>query len=110
MSGARLALILAVLASAGCGGGESEAVPAEWCDQTKHLLYMLDQHSTTDDTETVSAWEESTPEQIRSSSAEFADVLRRYPVDAHDDQLVAARKEIEEYADDRCPGGSTPEP
>jgi hypothetical protein len=107
---ARVALFVAVLASAGCGGGESEAVPAEWCDETKHLLYMLDQHSTTDDAETVTAWEESAPDEIRSSTAEAAAVLRRYPVDAHNAELVAARKEIEEYADDRCPGGSMPEP
>ena len=105
-----MALAMAVLALAGCGGGESEAVPARWCDQTKHLLYLLDQHSTTDDAEALADWEESAPEDIRGSTAQAADVLRRYPVDTHNTQLVAAREDLETYADDRCPGGSTPKP
>jgi hypothetical protein len=99
-----------VFALAACGGGDEEAVPAEWCDTTKHLLYLLDQHSTTEELDVLVAWEEAAPDDIHASTTDAAAVLKRYPVNAHDRELVAARQDLEEYADDHCPGGSKPEP
>jgi hypothetical protein len=104
------AVSVLVLGPAACGGNEEETVPAEWCETTKRLLYLLDQHSTTEEYDVLIAWEESAPEDIRGSTTDAAAVLKRYPVDAHNRDLVAAREDLEEYADDRCPGGSKPEP
>jgi uncharacterized protein YecA (UPF0149 family) len=105
----RGALAVTVAALSACGGS-AEAAPAEWCDTTKRLLYLLDQHSTTEEFDVLVAWEESAPEEIRGSTTDAAAVLKRYPVNAHNAELIAARRDLEEYADDRCPGGSKPEP
>jgi hypothetical protein len=53
----------------------------------------------------IGDWEESAPGDIRSSVADAAGVLRRYPVDANARALVDACEEIEAYADDACPEG-----
>jgi hypothetical protein len=102
MSRPRLALVVTVTALAGCGGGEEEAAPAAWCHGTSRIVYMLDQYSTTLTTDEIGDWEESAPEEIEAHVADAAGVLRRYPVDADAPALVAARKEIEQFADDRC--------
>lgn len=96
---AALALVVAI---AGCGGDEKETAPVAWCNNTGQLIYLLDQHSTTMDTEAVRDWEEAAPEDIRSAAAGMGAALRRYPVDAHAADLVAARKEIEAYAEQSC--------
>lgn len=98
----RLALVF-VAVIAGCGGGEEEAVSAAWCTTTGRIVYLLDQHSTTLTGEELGEWEESTPESMRSTVADAANVLRRYPVDANAPALVEARQTIEAYAEDRCP-------
>ena len=99
----RRGTVLALLALAGCGGGdEKDAAPVAWCNNTGQLIYLLDQHSTTMDTEAIGDWPESAPDDIRSAAAQMATALRRYPVDAHAVDLVAARKEIEAYAEDSC--------
>jgi hypothetical protein len=97
----RLAVALAVVAATGCGGDE-EAAPVAWCNNTGQLIYLLDQHSTTMDEEAVQAWEEAAPEDIREAAAQMGAALRRYPVDAHAPDLVSARKELETYAEDSC--------
>jgi hypothetical protein len=96
----RAAFALAVAVIAGCGGGEEESAPAGWCRTTSMVVYLLDQHSTTLTTEEIGDWEESAPDDVRSSVSDAAAVLRRYPVDADAPALVAARKEIEAYADE----------
>ena len=85
-----------------CGGG-SEAAPIEWCKTTTRLIYLLDQHSTTEEHDTLDAWREIAPDDIRGQTDQAAAVLARYPVNAHNRELVAAREEIEAYADDHCP-------
>jgi ABC-type glycerol-3-phosphate transport system substrate-binding protein len=101
----RAAFALAVAALAGCGGGESKSAPAAWCSATARIVYLLDQHSTTLTVDEIGEWEKATPEEVQSDVANAADVLRRYPVDADAPALVAARKEIEAYADDQCAEG-----
>jgi hypothetical protein len=97
----RLALV-PLLVLAGCGGGDEDAAPADWCHFTSRIVYLLDQHSTTLTSEEIGDWEESSPEEVEPHIADAAAVLRRYPVDANAPALVAARKEIEEFAEDRC--------
>lgn len=87
---------------AGCGGGSEDAAPVEWCHGTSRIVYLLDQHSTTLTAEELGDWEESAPEEVEPHVTDAAAVLRRYPVDANAPALVAARKEIEQFADDRC--------
>lgn len=99
----RAAFALSAAALAGCGGGDKESAPAAWCTSTARIFYVLDQHSTTLTTDEIGEWEESSPDEIRPHVADAGAVLRRYPVDAHAPALVAARKEIEEFADDGCP-------
>jgi hypothetical protein len=70
---------------------------------TTRLMYVLDQHSTTAERETLDEWRELAPDEIRGQTERAVAVLGRYPVDAHNRELVAARKEIEEYADEHCP-------
>jgi hypothetical protein len=101
----RLAVALAVAAAAGCGGEDKETAPTAWCNSTGQLIYLLDQHSTTMDTEAVRDWEETAPEDIRAAAAQMGAALRRYPVDAHAPDLVTARKELESYAEDSCQEG-----
>ena len=96
---------VALLILAGCGGGSEDAAPAAWCNETGLLMYLVDQYSSTFDTERLGDWEESSPEELRASAEHAAAALRRYPVDADDAELVAARAEIERYAKDRCRGG-----
>jgi hypothetical protein len=93
---------LAALAFAACGGG-TEAAPTEWCVTTTRLMYVLDQHSTTAEQETLNDWRELAPDDVRGATEKAVSVLGRYPVDANNADLVAARREIEEYADGHCP-------
>jgi hypothetical protein len=95
------ALTLAV-ALAGCGGEGEKAGPVAWCNNTGLLIYLLDQHSTTMDAEAVRAWEDTAPEDMRAAAAQMGAALRRYPVDANASDLVAARNEIEVYAEGSC--------
>jgi hypothetical protein len=97
----RLALV-PLLALAGCGSGDEDAAPADWCHFTSRIVYLLDQHSTTLTSEEIGEWEESSPEEVEPHVADAAAVLRRYPVDANAPALVAAREEIEQFAGDRC--------
>jgi hypothetical protein len=99
----RRALVVGLVALAGCGGGEEEAAPALWCHSTSRIVYMLDQYSTTLTSDEIRDWEEAAPDEIAASVADAAGVLRRYPVDPDAPALVAARDEIEQFADDRCP-------
>jgi hypothetical protein len=69
-------------------------------------MFVLDQHSTTAEQETLDEWREVAPDEIRGQTEQAVSVLRRYPVDADNPKLVAARKEIEAYADDHCPEGT----
>ena len=101
----RLACALAVAVLTGCGGGEEESAPAAWCITTARIVHVLDQHSTTLTGDELGEWEDTSPDEVRSDVANAAAVLRRYPVDAHAPALVQARKEIEAYADVRCPEG-----
>ena len=98
----RLAVALMVAAAAGCGGEDEEVAPVAWCNDTGQLVYLLDQHSTTMDTSAIQDWEEAAQEEIRATAARLGAALRRYPVDAHAPDLVAARKELEAYAEDSC--------
>lgn len=91
-----------VVALVGCGGDSEKAAPVAWCNNTGQLLYLLDQHSTTMDAEAVRAWEETAPEDMRAAAAQMGAALRRYPVDANASDLVAARNEIEVYAEGSC--------
>jgi hypothetical protein len=91
-----------IVALVGCGGDDERAAPVAWCNNTGQLIYLLDQHSTTMDTEAVRDWEESAPEAVRSAAAQMGAALRRYPVDANASDLVAARNEIEVYATGSC--------
>src|ERR687895_1921744 len=98
-----LALVpVLVLVLAGCGGGSEGAAPPDWCHFTSRIVYVLDQHSTTLTSEELSDWEESTPEEVEPHVTDAAAVLRRYPVDANAPDLVAPRREIENFAEDRC--------
>jgi hypothetical protein len=45
------AALMLVVALVGCGGDGEQAAPAAWCNNTGQLIYLLDQHSTTMDTE-----------------------------------------------------------
>jgi hypothetical protein len=63
------AALTLVVAVAGCGGDGEKAAPVAWCNNTGQLLYLLDQHSTTMETEAVRDWEESAPEDVRSAAA-----------------------------------------
>lgn len=101
---ARASTSILLFALVACGGSE-DAAPAQWCEETGVLMYLVDQYSTTFDAERLGDWEESTPEEIRTSAEQAATALRRYPLDADDSELVAARAEIERYAKDRCRGG-----
>jgi hypothetical protein len=97
-------LLVLVAAVTGCGGGEKEVAPADWCRETGTILYLLDQHSTTHDQERLGDWEDSSPEDIRSDVTRMRGILRRYPVDPNAADLVAARGPVEEFAADRCEG------
>lgn len=66
------------------------------------MIHLLDQHSTTLDAEALGDWEESSPEDVRAAASDLGGALRRYPVDAHASDLVAARKDVEAFAEDRC--------
>jgi hypothetical protein len=102
---APLAVVGLALGLTGCGGGDGEAAPAAWCNTTGRVVYLIDQYSTTLDTEALGAWAESAPEEIRASAGEMAAALRRYPVDADAPDLVAAREKVEAYAEDSCAEG-----
>ena len=97
-----VAALMLVVALVGCGGDSEKAAPVAWCNNTGQLLYLLDQHSTTMDAEAVRAWEETAPEDMRAAAAQMGAALRRYPVDANASDLVAARNEIEVYAEENC--------
>lgn len=97
-----VAALTLVVALVGCGGDSEKAAPVAWCNNTGQLLYLLDQHSTTMDAEAVRAWEETAPEDMRAAAAQMGAALRRYPVDANASDLVAARNEIEVYAEGSC--------
>jgi hypothetical protein len=97
--GAALVLVVALV---GCGGDGEKAAPVAWCNNTGLLIYLLDQHSTTMDAEAVRDWEDSAPENVRSAAAQMGAALLRYPVDANAPDLVAARNEIEVYAEGSC--------
>jgi hypothetical protein len=96
------AALLLVVALGGCGGDGERAAPVAWCNNTGQLLYLLDQHSTTMDAEALREWEETAPEDMRSAAAQLGAALRRYPVDAHAPDLVAARNKIQVYAEGSC--------
>jgi hypothetical protein len=99
----RLAAALVLVAAlVGCGGDGEKAAPVAWCNNTGQLIYLLDQHSTTMDAEALREWEETAPEHVRSAAAQMGKALRRYPVDANASDLVAARNEIEVYAEGSC--------
>jgi hypothetical protein len=103
--GVQRAILAAVaIFLAGCGGGEEEVAPAGWCRETGTVLYLLDQYSTTHDQDRLSEWEDSSPADVRPDVARMRTVLRRYPVDADAPDLVAARRPVEEFAEDRCEG------
>jgi hypothetical protein len=93
----------ASVAAATACGGRDEAAPSEWCVTTTRLMYLLDQHSTTAEFETLDAWGERSPDDVRPQTDRAVAVLSRYLVDAKNRELVAAREEIEAYADDHCP-------
>ena len=100
----RVAVFVGVLALGGCGGGDEEAAPADWCRETGTIMYLLDQHSTTHDQDRLGNWEESSPEDVRSEVTRMREVLRRYPVDPNAPDLVAARRPVEDFAESRCEG------
>jgi hypothetical protein len=98
----RLLALVAVLPLVACGGDSEDAAPADWCHATSRIVYLLDQHSTTLTSEELGDWEESSPDEIEARVADASAVLRRYPVDADAPALVAARVEIEQFAQDGC--------
>ena len=100
----RVAVVFAVALLAGCGGGDEEAAPANWCRETGTIMYLLDQHSTTHDQDRLGDWEDSSPEDVRSKVTRMREVLRRYPVDPNAPDLVAARRPVEDFAESRCEG------
>ena len=67
-------------------------------------MYLLDQYSTTHDQDRLGDWEDSSPEDVRSEVTRMREVLRRYPVDANAPDLGAARRSVEDFAEDRCEG------
>jgi hypothetical protein len=71
---AALTLVVAIV---GCGGDE-ETAPVAWSNNTGQLIYLLDQHSTTMDTDAVRDWEETAPEEVRSAATQMGTALRRY--------------------------------
>jgi hypothetical protein len=91
-----------LLVLAACGGDSEDAAPADWCHATSRVVYLLDQHSTTLTYDELGDWEESSPDEIEARVADATAVLRRYPVDADAPGLVAARAEIEQFAQDGC--------
>lgn len=95
---------IATFVVAGCAGGSEEVAPADWCRETGTVLYLLDQYSTTHDQGRLAEWEDASPDDVRSDVTRMRDVLRRYPVDADAPDLVAARRPVEEFAEDRCEG------
>jgi hypothetical protein len=97
-----VASLVLIVALVGCGGDGEKAAPVAWCSKTGQLIYLLDQHSTTMDAEALREWEEAAPEHVRSAAAQLGAALRRYPVDAHAPDLVAARNKIEVYAEGSC--------
>jgi hypothetical protein len=94
--------LVPLLLFAACGGGSEDTAPADWCHFTSRIVYLLDQYSTTLTSEELGDWEESAPEEVEPHVTDAAAVLRRYPVDANAPDLVAPRKEIEQFADARC--------
>ena len=100
----RVAVLVAVGALAGCGGGDEEAAPVDWCRETGTIMYLLDQHSTTHDQDRLGDWEDSSPDEVRPQVTRMREVLRRYPVNARAPDLVAARRPVEDFAEDRCMG------
>jgi hypothetical protein len=100
----RILFAVAAFLFAGCGGGDEEVAPADWCRETGTVMYLLDQYSTTHDQDRLADWEDSSPEDVRSDVARMRAVLRRYPVNAKAPDLVAARRPVEEFAKDRCEG------
>lgn len=98
----RVTLLVAVAALTGCGGGDKEAAPTDWCRETGTIMYLLDQYSTTHDQDRLGDWEDSSPEDVRSEVTRMREVLRRYPVDANAPDLIAARRSVEDFAEDRC--------
>ena len=53
----KVTLLVAVLALAGCGEGDKEAAPTDWCRETGTIMYLLDQYSTTHDQDRLGDWE-----------------------------------------------------
>ena len=100
----RILFAVAAFVFAGCGGGDEEVAPADWCRETGTVMYLLDQYSTTHDQDRLADWEDSSPEDVRSDVGRMRAVLRRYPVNAKAPDLVAARRPVEEFAKDRCEG------
>jgi hypothetical protein len=100
----RILLATAAFLFAGCGGGDEEVAPADWCRETGTVMYLLDQYSTTHDQDRLADWEDSSPEDVRSDVARMRAILRRYPVDADAPDLVAARRPVEKFAEERCEG------
>jgi hypothetical protein len=103
----RRALLVAVIALAGCGDDE-EAAPAAWCTMTDGILNVYKFHGATIDLETAGDWTDGAPEQIRPSTLEAVKWLKRYPVQTKQPQLVQAMDEVRTYAVDRCPKGLMP--
>ena len=101
----RIPVLAAVVALAGCGGADEEAAPADWCRETGTIMYLLDQHSTTHDQDRLGDWEDSSPEDVRAEVIQMREVLRRYPVNARAPDMIAARRPVEDFAEDRCQGG-----
>jgi hypothetical protein len=111
----RLAAILAMvvgLATAGCAGGDDgerkRAEAAAWCKVTAEVDRAFDDTKgelvwTLPITYDVAEeWLETAPEEIRSSTEQAARILREALTDPAHRDLVAARKEIGEYASEYC--------
>jgi hypothetical protein len=98
----RQVALACLLLLAACGGDSEDAAPADWCHATSRVVYLLDQYSTTLTYDELGDWEESSPDEIEARVADATAVLRRYPVDADAPGLVAARAEIEQFAQDGC--------